>query len=144
MTFLVREISQKNRVSIVDIKVLIYWHLWHKITFSIPKLNQFVLNATVLYSLETSQNLTVFFFQVVAKGCIVNKWINITIFTLINSLTWFCKKKLIFWFCNPRGGRMASSHEKFGGCPHSSRPFTCLMINCMKAQIEVVRKWLGA
>ena len=38
---------------------------------------------------------------------------------------------------------MARTHEKFGGCSLSSRPFTCLMTDHTTVQIEVVRKSLG-
>ena len=38
----------------------------------------FVPNALFLYSLKTSENITIFWcFQMVEKGCIVNKWVNL-------------------------------------------------------------------
>ena len=45
----------------------------------IPKsftVNQLAPNAPFLYPLKTSENLTVFCFQGVQKGCIGNEWVN--------------------------------------------------------------------
>ena len=40
-------------------------------------INPFVPNVSFLYSLKTSENLTVFWcFQGVEKGCIENEWVN--------------------------------------------------------------------
>ena len=41
---------------------------------------------------------------------------------------------------NPHRGKMAHSHEMFGGCSRSFCPFTCLKVDHVTAQIEVVGK----
>ena len=41
--------------------------------------NPFVSNTPFLYPLKTSENLTIFrYFQGLKKGCIGNKWVNVT------------------------------------------------------------------
>ena len=48
-------------------------------TIIIPKsftVNQLAPNAPFLYPLNTSENLTVFCFQGVQKGCIGNEWVS--------------------------------------------------------------------
>ena len=42
-------------------------------------INPYLPNAPFLYSLKTSENLAVFgCFQGLGKGCVENKWVNIT------------------------------------------------------------------
>ena len=42
----------------------------------IKHINPFIPIATFLYSLKTSENLTIFCFHEVEKGCIGNEWVN--------------------------------------------------------------------
>ena len=51
-----------------------YHYLWRYIL----NINPFVPNAPLPYPLKTSKNLTVFCFQEVEKGCIGNKWVNLS------------------------------------------------------------------
>ena len=51
-------------------------------------INPFVPNASFLYPLKTSENLTVCWcFQEAEKGCIGNKWVNKTICVLLDMIT---------------------------------------------------------
>ena len=44
-------------------------------------LNPFVSNVPFLYPLKTTENRKIFWcFQLVRKGCIENKWVNLTLF----------------------------------------------------------------
>ena len=45
-------------------------------TRGIFQITPFVLDAPFLYPVKTSENLTVFIFQGVEKGCIGNKWVE--------------------------------------------------------------------
>ena len=50
-------------------------------------INPFAPNALFLYPLKTSENVTVFCFQGVEKGCIGNKWANyLTLKRILNCL----------------------------------------------------------
>ena len=47
-------------------------------------INPFVPNAPFLYYVKTSENLTVFCFQGVEKGCIGNEWVKRFIVSVLN------------------------------------------------------------
>ena len=91
--------DKKNLITIPGISgITESWTPWLlKRTFS--DFNPFVSNATFLYPLKTSENLTVFWcFQGVEKGCIGNSWVNQQKINKYQIKLQEVHEKLEFWF----------------------------------------------
>ena len=62
--------------------------------------NPFVSNAPFLYPLKTSENLMIFCFQGVKKGCIGNEWVERTLLGIIIIIFSLNIEQKPILFCN--------------------------------------------